>query len=238
MANHAEKGKRMFWLAGISDEMLLKLYAGSAALLAASEGEGFGLPLIEAAQKGLPIIARGIPVFREVAGEHAFYFEGTQAQDLAAAIEAWLALHAAGKAPASTGMPWLTWRQSARQLMDAVVHDRHHASVAADRMAAQRLVDISAMVREDLKTGIQRVVRAQLLALLKLQNRERQVLPVYLSDEGGRWHYRYARRYLHELGGTDGYGVLDDEVRVARGDVFYCPDLFPGAVNEAARIGL
>jgi glycosyltransferase involved in cell wall biosynthesis len=238
LASHPEREKQLFWFNGVSDEMLLKLYEHSSALLAASEGEGFGLPLIEAAQKGLPIIARGIPVFREVAGEHAFYFEGTQAQDLAAAIEAWLALHAAGKAPASTGMPWLTWRQSARQLMDAVVHDRHHASVAADRMAAQLLVDISAMVREDLKTGIQRVVRAQLLALLKLQNRERQVLPVYLSDEGGRWHYRYARRYLHELGGTDSYGVLDDEVRVARGDVFYCPDLFPGAVNEAARIGL
>jgi alkanesulfonate monooxygenase SsuD/methylene tetrahydromethanopterin reductase-like flavin-dependent oxidoreductase (luciferase family) len=83
------------------------------------------------------------------------------------------------------GMPWLTWQQSAQQLMDAVVHDRHHASVRADRVATQLLVDVSAMVREDLKTGIQRVVRAQLLELLRRQNRHHQVLPVYLSDEGG-----------------------------------------------------
>lgn len=238
LQSHPQRERQLFWFDGVSDEMLLQLYEHSSALLAASEGEGFGLPLIEAAQKGLPIIARGIPVFREVAGEHAFYFEGSKPEDLAAAIEQWLALHAAGQAPASGGMPWLTWQQSACQLMDVVVRGRHHASLNADRLAAQLLVDISAMVREDLKTGIQRVVRAQLLALLGLQNKHRQVLPVYLSDEGGHWHYRYARRYLHELGGTDSEGVHDDEVHVAEGDVFYCPDLFPGAVNEAARTGL
>ncbi|WP_075793186.1 glycosyltransferase [Massilia putida] len=121
MADHPEKGKRMFWLAGISDEMLLKLYAGSSALLAASEGEGFGLPLIEAAQHGIPIVARSLPVFREVAGEHAYYFDGLAPADLARALEDWLALWRDGKAPASTGMPWLTWDRSARQVVDAVV---------------------------------------------------------------------------------------------------------------------
>ncbi|QJE00704.1 glycosyltransferase [Massilia forsythiae] len=238
LQSHPRRDKQLFWFDGVSDEMLLQLYGHSSALLAPSQGEGFGLPLIEAAQKGLPIIARDLPVFREVAGEHAFYFEGTRPEDLAAAIERWLALHAAGRAPASGGMPWLTWRQSALQLIDAVVRERHHASVSAGQVACQLLVDVSAMMREDLKTGIQRVVRAQLLELLALQNRQLQVLPVYLSDEGGRWHYRYARRYLHELGGTDSYGVHDDEVEVARGDVFYCPDLFPGAVNEAAQVGV
>jgi glycosyltransferase involved in cell wall biosynthesis len=121
MANHPEKGKRMFWLAGISDEMLLKLYAGSSALLAASEGEGFGLPLIEAAQHGIPIVARSLPVFREVAGDHAYYFDGLAPADLARAIEDWLALWRDGKAPASTGMPWLTWDRSARQVVDTVI---------------------------------------------------------------------------------------------------------------------
>jgi hypothetical protein len=105
-----------------------------------------------------------------VAGEHAFYFDGGKPEDLAAAIEQWLALHAAGTAPQSSGMPWLTWQQSAGQLMDAVVYDRHHASVSAEQVAPQLLVDVSAMVREDLKTGIQRVVRAQLLELLRRQS--------------------------------------------------------------------
>jgi glycosyltransferase involved in cell wall biosynthesis len=126
---HPEKGKRLFWLAGVSDEMLLKLYAGSSALLAPSEGEGFGLPLIEAAQHDIPIIARSLPVFREVAGEHAYYFEGKEAADLADAVTAWLALWKEGKAPLSTGMPWLTWEQSARQVVDRVVDGNWYRSV-------------------------------------------------------------------------------------------------------------
>lgn len=129
MNDHAEKGKRLFWLAGVSDEMLMKLYAGSSALLAPSEGEGFGLPLIEAAQHGIPIIARSIPVFREVAGEHAFYFDGLDAADLASAVVDWLALWRAGTAPASSGMPWLTWDQSARQVVDAVVRRKWYRTL-------------------------------------------------------------------------------------------------------------
>jgi glycosyltransferase involved in cell wall biosynthesis len=119
---HIERGKRLFWLSGISDEYLDKVYAASTCLIAASEGEGFGLPLVEAAQHKRPIIARDIPVFREVAGEHAFYFPADKdPQVLAQAIEDWLALHRAGKAPRSDAMPWLTWAQSAETLLDHVL---------------------------------------------------------------------------------------------------------------------
>lgn len=116
LRNHPEHGKRLFWLEGISDEYLEKVYAASTCLIAASEGEGFGLPLIEAAQHKLPIIARDIPVFREVAGEHAYYFEGLAAEGLAVAIGDWLRLYGEGQHPTSDGMPWLTWKESAEQL--------------------------------------------------------------------------------------------------------------------------
>ena len=129
MANSPEKARRLFWLAGASDEMLLKLYASSAALLAPSEGEGFGLPLIEAAQHNIPIIARKLPVFREVAGEHAYYFEGLAPHDLSDTIARWLVLHSEGKAPQSTGMPWLTWNDSARQVLNAVVKQQWYKVV-------------------------------------------------------------------------------------------------------------
>ena len=78
--NAPKHNNRLFWLQGVSDEMLDHVYRSAHALLAASEGEGFGLPLIEAAHYGLPIIARDIPVFREVAGEHAYYFHGETAR--------------------------------------------------------------------------------------------------------------------------------------------------------------
>ena len=46
LENHPEKGSRLFWLEGISDEYLEKVYSTATCLIAASEGEGFGLPLI------------------------------------------------------------------------------------------------------------------------------------------------------------------------------------------------
>lgn len=126
LRHHPEIGKRLFWLKGISDEYLEKVYAASACLVAASEGEGFGLPLIEAARHELPIIARDIPVFREIAGEHAFYFDGLQPDRLASAVEEWLALAAAGGVPQSSGIRWLTWAESAEQLKSGILgHDAY-----------------------------------------------------------------------------------------------------------------
>jgi glycosyltransferase involved in cell wall biosynthesis len=116
---HAENGKHLFWLQDISDEMLEQIYKSAAALLVASEGEGFGLPLIEAAQFGLPILARDLPVFREVAGESAYYFSGTNGEDLADALRRWLALGDA--APRSSDITWLTWEQSSRQLLGTLL---------------------------------------------------------------------------------------------------------------------
>jgi glycosyltransferase involved in cell wall biosynthesis len=126
IGQHPQRESRLFWLQGITDEMLEEIYCSSDARLAASEGEGFGLPLIEAAQHGLPIIARDIPIFREVASEHAYYFRGETAQALAGALTAWLSLGDA--IPASAGMPWLTWKQSSRQLLDVVLGRRWYRS--------------------------------------------------------------------------------------------------------------
>ena len=49
------------------------------------------------------------------AGEHPDYFDGLEPQNLAAAIQAWLQLPRAGKAPPSTGMARLARGPSARQ---------------------------------------------------------------------------------------------------------------------------
>jgi len=79
-------------------------------------GEGFGLPLIEAAQRKLPIIARDIPVFREVAGEYAHYFSAETFDELAQTITDWLLLYRAKGHPRPNKMRWLTWKESAYQL--------------------------------------------------------------------------------------------------------------------------
>ncbi|HJV00800.1 MAG TPA: glycosyltransferase [Burkholderiaceae bacterium] len=239
LEQHPLRGQRLFWLSGVSDEMLLQLYGSAAALLAASEAEGFGLPLIEAAQHKLPIIARGLPVFREVAGDHAYYFDGLDAPALATALRAWLDLHAAGQAPQPQGLRWLNWQQSAEQLMDVVLHGQWYRQLGGDGAPApQLLVDVTTIAANDLQTGIERVVRAQLSELLRTPTTRYQVRPVYLSDEGGHWHYRYAKRYTHRLLGINEAGVADDAVKVSRGDVYYSPDYAPGAVVAAAAAGL
>ena len=135
LREHRELGRRLFWLPGVSDEMLLALYQASAALLAPSEGEGFGLPLIEAAQHGLPIVARDLPVFREVAGEHAFYFSGKAPADLAERVTAWLALWRAGQAPAVQGLRWLNWKESKAQLLDALIGQQWYRDIPASGAA-------------------------------------------------------------------------------------------------------
>ncbi len=119
--NHSELNKKLFWLNGISDEYLEKVYKSSTCLIAASEGEGFGLPLIEAAQHKKPIIARDIPVFREVAGEFAYFFENSnEPQVLQKAIKEWIKLYKNDQHPKSDAMPWLTWKESAKMLMNKI----------------------------------------------------------------------------------------------------------------------
>ena len=125
LRKHPELNGRLFLLEGISDEYLEKVYAASTCLIAASEGEGFGLPLIEAAQHKLAIIARDLPVFREVAGQHAFYFKGLEPETLADTVTQWLALYVNGKAPRSDDLPWMTWRESTEQLKRIIMNDGH-----------------------------------------------------------------------------------------------------------------
>jgi glycosyltransferase involved in cell wall biosynthesis len=119
LRKHPQAGKNLIWLEEASDEYLEKIYARSDCLIAASECEGFGLPLIEAAQHKLPIIARDISVFREVAGEFAHYFEAEHPEELAEVIKGWLSFYQNGQHPKSDNMPWLTWKESAAQLLEA-----------------------------------------------------------------------------------------------------------------------
>ena len=121
LASHPERGNRLFWLEAISDEYLQRVYKASSCLLAASEAEGFGLPLIEAAQRGKPVLARDIPIFREVAGEYASYFGGLGADALATAVLQWQVGNSAGAVPDISGLRWLTWRESAAQLEESLL---------------------------------------------------------------------------------------------------------------------
>lgn len=118
---HKQYKTRLHWLNGITDEYLDLIYAHSDLLISASEGEGFGLPLIEAAQKGIPLLLRNIPVFQEIAGQNAHYFEDILSPDaIYVALKEWLALHEHGNHPTSSGLGWLSWKESATQFFQRI----------------------------------------------------------------------------------------------------------------------
>lgn len=60
--------------APITDPMIADWFGLADALLFPSRAEGFGMPLIEAAARGVPVFCADIPPFREIAGDHAHYF--------------------------------------------------------------------------------------------------------------------------------------------------------------------
>lgn len=122
LRKHPELHKRLFWLEGISDEYLEQVYARATCLIAASFDEGYGLPLIETARHGVPLLVRDIPVFREVTDGHAFFFNDSRdPKAIAEAVQAWLALFNQDAHPRSTAMPHQTWRDSGQQVLGAIL---------------------------------------------------------------------------------------------------------------------
>lgn len=117
MRTLAARQPRFSWLSEVSDGTLQALYQEATCLIAASLDEGFGLPIVEAAKHGLPIIARDIPVFREVGRDGTAYFSATTGEALASFITAWLKKFKRGETPNPAQVRQVTWRQSAIALL-------------------------------------------------------------------------------------------------------------------------
>lgn len=117
MREFQQTSNKLVLLQGISDEYLEAIYEHSNCLLIPSEGEGFGLPIFEASYYEMPIIARDIEVFREVAGEHAFYFDNVKDPSaLSKCILEWAAGNDKGTTPDSKLIKSLTWKESTNVL--------------------------------------------------------------------------------------------------------------------------
>lgn len=71
---------------GVSDKQYVDILADNAIMVSASKAEGFGLPLIEAIQLGVPAVVTDMDVFHEVAGKGALYADPDDPQTFAAKI--------------------------------------------------------------------------------------------------------------------------------------------------------
>jgi glycosyltransferase involved in cell wall biosynthesis len=119
LRTHSQIGKKLFWFEDASDELLNRLYATCRGVLVASRAEGFGLPLIEAALHGKPVLARDIPVFREIKVAGVNYFKDNTPQGLATEITNWAEVTVKPSIDnRNTGLH--TWQLSAAQLLSAL----------------------------------------------------------------------------------------------------------------------
>lgn len=119
--SHTEFGKRLHMLNDLSDTELEYAYKNSKALTFPSFVEGFGLPIVEAMQRGLRVMASDIPVFREVGSDFIAYFDLNAPLSLATLVTSF---EQTGQFPAARDIRewrWLNWHEAAAMLVSKVL---------------------------------------------------------------------------------------------------------------------
>lgn len=79
-------GALLHSLGGLDDGALDAVLRHARALIQPSRYEGFGLPIIEAQERGVPVVASDIPVFREVAGDGGLFVPLDDVEAMAQAL--------------------------------------------------------------------------------------------------------------------------------------------------------
>lgn len=121
-------GARVEFWRGVSEDEYAALLERASALVTASRDEGFGLPLAEAMRAGTPVVCSDLPVFREVTGGHAQFFDPGSPQQFAAAVRS---------------------LEDPRVREEAVTSGRRHVAGYSWDASAQRLLDLMRALSEE-----------------------------------------------------------------------------------------
>jgi glycosyltransferase involved in cell wall biosynthesis len=115
--SHPEHIRRLYWLEGVTDEDLVRLYDCCCGVLMASRGEGFGLPLIEAMAHRRYVLARDLPVFREQNLPNIVFFEDDRPVPLGERV---MDLASLGPLASQANFDLPTWSESVDRLLAAL----------------------------------------------------------------------------------------------------------------------
>ena len=113
---------RLVFHDGVTDKEYYSLLRSATALVTASLDEGFGIPLVEAMSLGIPVVVSDIPIFREIGGNAAVYFDPRNADAIVDAVRElsrpgeWAARSARSIEQAAQ----FTWAASARTLLEVL----------------------------------------------------------------------------------------------------------------------
>jgi glycosyltransferase involved in cell wall biosynthesis len=123
---------------GVTDAEYAEILSSATALMTASLDEGFGIPLVEAMGRGIPVVVSDIPIFREIGGDAALFFDPKNPASAADAIRRlnvpgeWGVRSRRSVAQAAR----FTWQKSAEQLLATLTTTVAHVAKPADQADA------------------------------------------------------------------------------------------------------
>lgn len=86
LEGHPDYEKGIFHVSGASDGEISYLYEHCFALAFPSYIEGYGLPIMEAFVRGVPVLAADTPINREIAGDNGVYFQQDEPETLVKSV--------------------------------------------------------------------------------------------------------------------------------------------------------
>lgn len=150
--SHPQIGRKLYFFEGLNDASVNLLYKNALFVAFPTYDEGFGLPMIEAFQRGVPVIASDCPVLREVGGERAVYFKTESADSFLKVLNRYLddlSQYEALKEKVRTFVPF-TWDQATKRIAD-VLKKFQEVSVPA-KSDVEQMVILSARCSDICRT--------------------------------------------------------------------------------------
>jgi len=117
---HPQYGEKLFHFADINDEQLSYCYQSAKMLVFPSIVEGFGLPIVESLNYGLPVLASKTPVHQEVGGNRIGYFNLAAPDSLANMVTNIELNGMPAEYQVPAGYKWMTWQESSLMLLSKI----------------------------------------------------------------------------------------------------------------------
>jgi glycosyltransferase involved in cell wall biosynthesis len=115
-------GGKVIFHNGVSETAYHQQLDRAVALVSGSQDEGFGIPLVEAMSRGIPVVVSDIEIFREIGGSVALYFDQNSGADFANQVQK-LKSNPAWLERSKASLKWsrrFNWNQSAGALMRVI----------------------------------------------------------------------------------------------------------------------